>query len=126
MSFDEGKYRILKPGLVVRGDCAHSQPRDPRTGLYPLTLTLQANCSSELPLSFHKGELGVAEVRLYLTRFVEWAVQMCRVDCKSFYVGVPERHRLTEEKRDFLSQALVHARLAKFYVRENLSMYEKW
>src|SRR6185312_12124717 len=65
--FEEGRYRVFKSGLVVKGECAHSQPRDPRTGLYPLTLTLQTDCSSELPLCLTKGEVGAAEVRLYLT-----------------------------------------------------------
>jgi len=124
--FEEGRYRVFKSGLVVKGECAHSQPRDPRTGLYPLTLTLQTDCSSELPLSLTKGEVGVAEVRLYLTRFVDWAIQTYHVDSKHFFVGETETHIISDEKKDILSQELVQSCLAKFYVRENMSKYEKW
>jgi hypothetical protein len=122
--FEEGRYRIFRTGLVIKGECVHSQPRDPRTGLYPLTLTLQADCSSELPLSSIKGELGVAEVRLFLARFVAWAEHTYLSDKKCFYVDSVQRH-ISEETKEKLSHALPTAKLAKFYnTREPIELRE--
>ena len=67
----------------------------------------------------------MAEARLFFAKFLHWAVQTCRSD-KILYVGVPEKHVMTKKEKDHFSDIFTHARLAKFYLRENLSMYERW
>ena len=111
----------------MKGEVVHMQTRDPRTGLYPLTLNLNGVCNSELPLDL-EGEAGAREVRSFLTHLVPWAEGIVREERNQGggATKCASTHVIPQKKLEFFQDLYLKSFLAKFYIREGINNYRRW
>lgn len=137
--FNSEKYTIFKNPVTVRGECVHTQFRDPQTGLFPLTLlTEKFSHGPDSPLyEEQKGENGntenkthrrrtIEEVRQNFSGLVEWAGGVCReVRNERKENKTHHTHKINEREKEFYENFYCQSLLAKFYVKPGISNYQR-
>jgi hypothetical protein len=120
--FDKFKCRIfLDKNFKVEGQLVHAEGRDPRTGFYPLTIYRKdsTGCSPNLGPRFF-DRVGVEEVRVLFAQFRPWALAACETVRHNLEVlGASEEciFNVPNDPAGFL---------AKFYIKEGMSDYQRW
>ena len=113
--------------LLAKGKPIFSQPRDVRTGLYPVFLEkLSENCRPMLLPGDGGGEHGaswkfsISDVRVHFGQLAEWAEAKLTEDR-----GAKSGPRLRNTFRNFEGN-LVSGKLARFYVPSSLTNFQRW